>query len=38
MGIFVADRTFLKEIGGLDDGMQVYGGENVEMGIRVSKS
>ncbi|XP_028249703.1 probable polypeptide N-acetylgalactosaminyltransferase 8 [Parambassis ranga] len=35
MGIFVADRTFLKEIGGLDDGMQVYGGENVEMGIRV---
>ncbi|XP_028263779.1 probable polypeptide N-acetylgalactosaminyltransferase 8 [Parambassis ranga] len=35
MGIFVADRTFLREIGGLDEGMKVYGGENVELGVRV---
>ncbi|XP_075998247.1 putative polypeptide N-acetylgalactosaminyltransferase 8 [Genypterus blacodes] len=35
MGIFVADRKFLGEIGVLDTGMKVYGGENVELGIRV---
>ncbi|KAJ0029637.1 hypothetical protein NQD34_004634 [Periophthalmus magnuspinnatus] len=35
MGIFVADRQFLGEIGVLDEGMKVYGGENVELGIRV---
>uniref|UniRef100_A0A3Q2SXM3 Polypeptide N-acetylgalactosaminyltransferase n=1 Tax=Fundulus heteroclitus TaxID=8078 RepID=A0A3Q2SXM3_FUNHE len=35
MGIFVADRKFLGEIGVLDEGMKVYGGENVELGIRV---
>ncbi|CAL9682872.1 unnamed protein product [Knipowitschia caucasica] len=35
MGIFVADRTFLQEIGSLDGGMEIYGGENVELGIRV---
>lgn len=36
MGIFAADRRFLGEIGVLDSGMKVYGGENVELGIRVS--
>lgn len=36
MGIFAADRGFLGEIGGLDGGMTVYGGENVELGIHVS--
>lgn len=35
MGILVADRAFLGEIGVLDEGMKVYGGENVELGIRV---
>ncbi|KAM7414147.1 hypothetical protein PAMA_019121 [Pampus argenteus] len=35
MGILVADRKFLGEIGVLDAGMKVYGGENVELGIRV---
>ncbi|XP_021326338.1 probable polypeptide N-acetylgalactosaminyltransferase 8 [Danio rerio] len=35
MGILVADRQFLGEIGALDDGMTIYGGENVELGIRV---
>lgn len=37
MGILVAERQFLGEIGLLDEGMKVYGGENVELGIRVSK-
>lgn len=37
MGILVADRKFLGEIGALDEGMKVYGGENVELGIRVSQ-
>lgn len=36
MGILVADRKYLGEIGVLDEGMKVYGGENVELGIRVS--
>ncbi|XP_047658189.1 probable polypeptide N-acetylgalactosaminyltransferase 8 [Tachysurus fulvidraco] len=35
MGILVVDRNFLGEIGGLDEGMEIYGGENVELGIRV---
>ncbi|KAK3564791.1 hypothetical protein QTP86_027819, partial [Hemibagrus guttatus] len=35
MGILVANRNFLGEIGGLDKGMEIYGGENVELGIRV---
>ncbi|XP_028810364.1 probable polypeptide N-acetylgalactosaminyltransferase 8 isoform X2 [Denticeps clupeoides] len=35
MGIVVADRLFFGEIGALDGGMSVYGGENVELGIRV---
>ncbi|TDH09134.1 hypothetical protein EPR50_G00083510 [Perca flavescens] len=35
MGILVAERKYLGEIGLLDEGMQVYGGENVELGIRV---
>ncbi|MBN3304574.1 GALT8 acetylgalactosaminyltransferase, partial [Amia calva] len=35
MGIFVADRKFFGEIGVLDGGMNIYGGENVELGLRV---
>ncbi|XP_031160829.1 probable polypeptide N-acetylgalactosaminyltransferase 8 isoform X1 [Sander lucioperca] len=35
MGILVAERKYLGEIGLLDEGMKVYGGENVELGIRV---
>lgn len=35
MGILVAERKFFGEIGGLDGGMKIYGGENVELGIRV---
>lgn len=36
MGILAADRKFLGEIGVLDGGMYIYGGENVELGLRVS--
>ncbi|XP_061106669.1 probable polypeptide N-acetylgalactosaminyltransferase 8 [Conger conger] len=35
MGILVVDRIFFGEIGVLDGGMKIYGGENVELGIRV---
>lgn len=35
MGILAANRIFLTEIGALDGGMQVYGGENVELSLRV---
>lgn len=35
MGILVADRRFFGEIGSLDAGMKIYGGENVELAIRV---
>lgn len=36
IGCFVADRKYFEEIGLLDEGMEIYGGENVELGIRVS--
>ena len=32
---FVAHREYFGELGLLDDGMDVYGGENIELGIRV---
>ncbi|KAI3370868.1 hypothetical protein L3Q82_007384 [Scortum barcoo] len=35
IGCFVVDRKYFKEIGLLDEGMEIYGGENVELGIRV---
>uniref|UniRef100_A0A8C7GU96 Polypeptide N-acetylgalactosaminyltransferase n=1 Tax=Oncorhynchus kisutch TaxID=8019 RepID=A0A8C7GU96_ONCKI len=36
IGCFVVDRKYFEKIGLLDEGMEVYGGENVELGIRVS--
>ncbi|XP_061140313.1 polypeptide N-acetylgalactosaminyltransferase 18a isoform X2 [Syngnathus typhle] len=36
IGCFVVDRKYFEEIGLLDEGMEVYGGENVELGIRNS--
>lgn len=36
IGCFVVDRKYFEEIGLLDEGMEIYGGENVELGIRVS--
>lgn len=35
MGILAANRLFLEEIGSLDGGMLTYGGENVELSLRV---
>ncbi|KAM5193959.1 polypeptide N-acetylgalactosaminyltransferase 9 [Mantella aurantiaca] len=32
---FVVDRAYFGEIGLLDPGMEVYGGENIELGMRV---
>uniref|UniRef100_A0A674EWM1 Polypeptide N-acetylgalactosaminyltransferase n=1 Tax=Salmo trutta TaxID=8032 RepID=A0A674EWM1_SALTR len=32
---FVVDRKYFGEIGLLDPGMEVYGGENIELGMRV---
>ncbi len=37
IGCFVVDRRYFEEIGLLDEGMEIYGGENVELGIRVSQ-
>ncbi|ETE58681.1 putative polypeptide N-acetylgalactosaminyltransferase 8, partial [Ophiophagus hannah] len=34
MGILAANREFLGKIGVLDGGMHIYGGENVELGLR----
>lgn len=38
IGCFIVDRQYFQEIGLLDEGMEVYGGENVELGIRVSRA
>ncbi|XP_061528994.1 polypeptide N-acetylgalactosaminyltransferase 9 isoform X2 [Phycodurus eques] len=35
---FVVDREYFGEIGLLDPGMEVYGGENIELGMRVRNS
>lgn len=32
---FVANRDYFGKLGLLDSGMDVYGGENIELGIRV---
>ncbi|CAM4531495.1 unnamed protein product [Leuciscus chuanchicus] len=36
IGCFVVDRQYFAEIGLLDEGMEIYGGENVELGVRDS--
>lgn len=33
---FVVNRVYFGELGLFDPDMEVYGGENVELGIRVS--
>uniref|UniRef100_A0A3B3TN29 Galactosyltransferase C-terminal domain-containing protein n=1 Tax=Poecilia latipinna TaxID=48699 RepID=A0A3B3TN29_9TELE len=35
---FVVDREYFGEIGLLDPGMEVYGGENIELGMRCGGS
>ena len=36
VGHWVMDRSFFEEIGALDAGMEFWGGENVDLAIRVS--
>ena len=35
-GLFTIDRNYFYEIGSYDDKMEIWGGENVEMSLRVS--
>jgi predicted glycosyltransferase involved in capsule biosynthesis len=35
---FAVDRKYFLEIGGYDEGMDVWGGENLELSWRVSAS
>ena len=35
IGHWAMDRDFFNEIGGLDPGMQLWGGENIDIAIRV---
>ena len=36
-GLLAADRSYFFEIGGYDDDMEVWGGENLELSFRVQE-
>lgn len=35
-GLFAIDKNYFYEMGGYDKGMEIWGGENIEMSLRVS--
>ena len=37
-GLFSIDRDYFYEVGSYDEGMDIWGGENLEMSFRVSVS
>ncbi len=34
-GLFAVDRMYFQQLGGLDPGMEIWGGENIELSFRV---
>ena len=36
-GIFAVNKKFFSDIGGFDEGMEIWGGENLELSFRVCK-
>ena len=35
-GLFAIDRSYFTEVGQYDDGMNIWGGENLELSFKVS--
>ena len=36
-GLFTIDRKYFYELGSYDDGMEIWGAENIEISLRVEK-